>query len=61
MQRYTDLIGDETVIEHCTYQKQDSAYVLSRDGVQSIYRILERSTKFSHQPIEAFAINTADC
>ena len=40
VQRYTDVVGDDTVSERGTYQRQDSAFVLSHAGVQSVYRIV---------------------
>jgi hypothetical protein len=40
IQQYSDVKGDDSTIERGTYQKQDSAYVLSHAGGRRIYRIV---------------------
>jgi hypothetical protein len=40
MQQYTDVVGRDTVVERGTYERQESAYVLSHEGAQSVYHII---------------------
>src|SRR5215475_5021327 len=40
MQQYTDVIGRDTEIERGTYERRESAYVLTHDGVQRVYHIV---------------------
>jgi hypothetical protein len=40
MQSYTDVGGDQTVIQRGTYQRADSAYKLTHDGAETTYHIV---------------------